>query len=99
MESMSVRNSHLTILKMKKVYKLFVCLFPGIYCGKPHQLENGFVISSSGVSYGDTVTYKCHDTHLSLGTEQVTCQADGAWSVLPTCQGNSYTHHITSVEC
>ncbi|XP_052805279.1 uncharacterized protein LOC128234798 isoform X2 [Mya arenaria] len=55
------------------------------YCGFPQFLENGYLVSSSGVLGGDTVTYACNHGYNMIGSATVTCQSNNLWETLPTC--------------
>lgn len=62
-----------------------------VYCGPVPQIDNGFSIGSSNVTYRGEALYQCYAGFAfpsGLPIEKVSCLADGRWERLPTCLGN-----------
>ena len=62
-----------------------------VYCGPVPQIDNGFSIGSSNVTYRGVATYQCYAGFaFSTGrpTEKISCLADGMWEKKPACLGN-----------
>jgi len=62
------------------------------YCGPVPQIDNGFAINATGVTFNQTATYKCYNGfNLASGrqTETITCLETGAWGKLPECYSTS----------
>ncbi|XP_059477749.1 uncharacterized protein LOC132198041 isoform X1 [Neocloeon triangulifer] len=59
-----------------------------VYCGPVPQIDNGFSIGSTNVTYRGQATYQCY-AGFAFPTgepvEMVSCAADGHWEKLPTC--------------
>ncbi|GFR81199.1 neurogenic locus notch homolog protein 1, partial [Elysia marginata] len=56
-------------------------------CPKAPGLRNGYVASSTGsLAYQGSLTYKCYQGFTITGPDTVTCQADGSWTQMPTCE-------------
>ena len=54
-------------------------------CGSASSLSNGtYVISGS--LFGDTVTYSCATGYSLTWQSYMTCDENGHWAALPTCQ-------------
>ena len=58
-----------------------------INCGDPGAVPNADR-SGSEFTYLHNVTYTCHHGYRMTGSPICMCQADGQWSVAPTCQRN-----------
>ncbi|KAG8295757.1 calcium ion binding [Homalodisca vitripennis] len=59
-----------------------------VYCGPVPQIDNGFSIGSSNVTYRGEALYQCYAGFAfpsTLPFEKVSCLADGRWERLPTC--------------
>ncbi|KAF4522838.1 hypothetical protein B566_EDAN008100 [Ephemera danica] len=59
-----------------------------VYCGPVPQIDNGFSIGSTNVTYRGQATYQCYAGFAfpaGQPVEQVSCAADGRWEKLPTC--------------
>ncbi|XP_054265760.1 uncharacterized protein LOC128988471 [Macrosteles quadrilineatus] len=59
-----------------------------VYCGPVPQIDNGFSIGSSNVTYRGEALYQCYAGFAfpsGLPIEKVSCLADGRWERLPTC--------------
>ncbi|XP_072154980.1 uncharacterized protein uif isoform X2 [Bemisia tabaci] len=59
-----------------------------VYCGPVPQIDNGFSIGSSNVTYRGEAIYQCYAGFAfpsGLAVEKVSCLADGRWERLPTC--------------
>ncbi|KAK2171571.1 hypothetical protein NP493_1041g00011 [Ridgeia piscesae] len=54
------------------------------YCGQAPLINNGYVKSSTGVQFGDTVTYKCYGGYRAL-KDTITCRETGQWEDTPSC--------------
>lgn len=61
--------------------------FIGQYCGFVPAVENGYVISASGVQGADNIMYVCNDGFISEDDMAVTCLSISAWGPLPECKG------------
>lgn len=62
------------------------------YCGPVPQIDNGFAINATGVTYNQTATYRCYNGfNLASGkqTETITCLESGTWGKLPECFSTS----------
>ncbi|CAA3006472.1 sushi, von Willebrand factor type A, EGF and pentraxin domain-containing 1 isoform X1 [Olea europaea subsp. europaea] len=62
------------------------------YCGPVPQIDNGFAINATGVTFNQTATYRCYNGFaLASGrqTETVTCLESGTWGKLPECYSTS----------
>ncbi|GFO32178.1 fibropellin-1, partial [Plakobranchus ocellatus] len=58
-----------------------------VLCPKAPGLENGYVISSVGdLAYEGSITYECYQGFSITGPNTITCQADGSWTQMPTCE-------------
>ena len=56
-------------------------------CSSPPTLTTGQVDTSSGTTFGSTVTYTCNTGYTLTGSSSLTCGSDGNWSpVSPTCE-------------
>ena len=61
-----------------------------VYCGPVKQIDNGYTVAATNVTYGGVATYQCYAGFAFPNrnpTESITCLADGTWSPLPNCQG------------
>jgi hypothetical protein len=56
------------------------------YCGQAPMIDNGYVESSTGARFGDTVTYKCYGGY-RVSKDKITCSKDGDWEDEPSCTG------------
>lgn len=60
---------------------------PGIRCGLPPALENGFY-SAEDFHAGSTVTYQCNNGYYLLGDSRMFCTDNGSWNgISPSCLG------------
>lgn len=62
------------------------------YCGPVPQIDNGFAVASTNVTYRGTATYQCYAGFGFVGgrpTETIRCQENGRWEKLPTCLASS----------
>jgi len=63
-----------------------------VYCGPVPQIDNGFTISATNVTYRGVATYQCYAGFgFSSGssTETIRCTESGEWEKLPTCTASS----------
>ena len=74
-------------------YDLFCFLYPGGYCGPAGSIDNGYVVSSTGVQGGQTTTYACNDGFTMTSSAQIKCQANNDWWTKPTCTCKYSTEH------
>lgn len=61
-----------------------------VYCGPVPQIDNGFSIGSSNVTYRGLATYQCYAGFAfpsGRPTEKISCLADGRWEKKPSCLG------------
>lgn len=61
-----------------------------VYCGPVPQIDNGFSIGSSNVTYRGLATYQCYAGFAfpsGRPTEKISCMADGRWEKKPSCLG------------
>ncbi|XP_067945461.1 sushi, von Willebrand factor type A, EGF and pentraxin domain-containing protein 1-like [Watersipora subatra] len=59
-----------------------------IRCGEPPDVQNA--LKSVGGHYlNDSTEYECHIGYVRIGNELIFCQADGHWTVAPTCDDSS----------
>lgn len=59
-----------------------------VYCGPVPQIDNGFSIGSTNVTYRGEAMYQCYAGFAfpsSLPVEKISCLADGRWEKLPNC--------------
>ncbi|KAK7873875.1 hypothetical protein R5R35_005737 [Gryllus longicercus] len=59
-----------------------------VYCGPVPQIDNGFSIGATNVTYRGQAMYQCYAGFAfpsALPIEKVSCLADGRWERLPTC--------------
>ena len=69
-----------------------------VYCGPVPQIDNGFAVAATNVSYGGAASYQCYAGFgfpSGQPIETITCDANGQWSILPVCQGES----LFATEC
>ncbi|KAG8179313.1 hypothetical protein JTE90_016418 [Oedothorax gibbosus] len=62
------------------------------YCGPVPQIDNGFAVAASNVTYRGAATYQCYAGFGFPGgrpTETVRCQENGKWEKLPVCLASS----------
>lgn len=61
-----------------------------VYCGPVPQIDNGFSIGSTNVTYRGVATYQCY-AGFAFPTgqpiEKISCLSDGRWERTPTCLG------------
>jgi hypothetical protein len=95
-----MKNSCLTELSQNKVNTKKMCFehfllkqcvlpgpIPGIRCGVPPPLENGFY-SAEDFYAGSTVTYQCNSGYYLLGDSRMFCTDNGSWNgISPSCLG------------
>ncbi|CAG5117093.1 unnamed protein product, partial [Candidula unifasciata] len=63
-----------------------------VFCGFPPQIPNGFVKDIGGnVTYKTVATYQCFDGFEMKGLPNVTCEARGNWSQVPSCEAEKCT--------
>ncbi|XP_022825719.1 sushi, von Willebrand factor type A, EGF and pentraxin domain-containing protein 1 isoform X1 [Spodoptera litura] len=59
-----------------------------VYCGPVPQIDNGFSIGSTNVTYRGVATYQCY-AGFAFPTgqpiERISCLSDGRWERTPTC--------------
>ena len=61
-----------------------------VYCGPVPQIDNGFAVVASNVTYRGEARFQCYAgfSFPSGNTlETISCLGDGQWSPLPNCQG------------
>ncbi|XP_046990617.1 sushi, von Willebrand factor type A, EGF and pentraxin domain-containing protein 1 [Schistocerca americana] len=59
-----------------------------VYCGPVPQIDNGFSIGATNVTYRGEATYQCYAGFAfpsGQPLERISCLADGRWERLPTC--------------
>lgn len=64
--------------------------FTEVYCGPVPQIDNGFSIGATNVSFLGQATYQCYAGFAFLSglpVETVTCMDNGQWQSLPECLG------------
>ncbi|UYV83192.1 clec-78 [Cordylochernes scorpioides] len=62
------------------------------YCGPVPQIDNGFAVAASNVTYRGQATYQCYagfGFSSGMPTETVRCTEDGRWEKLPVCLASS----------
>lgn len=61
-----------------------------VYCGPVPQIDNGFSIGSTNVTYRGQAMYQCY-AGFAFPTgqpiEKISCLSDGRWEKKPTCLG------------
>ncbi|KAM3617896.1 uncharacterized protein V6R79_012434 [Siganus canaliculatus] len=55
-------------------------------CGEPFQVQNGHLTFPQGTEFGDTVQYSCDPGFILVGSDELTCGADGWIGREPTCE-------------
>ncbi|XP_052765018.1 uncharacterized protein LOC128206514 isoform X2 [Mya arenaria] len=55
------------------------------YCGDVPNINNGYIESSTGSTFGHTATYQCFTGSAISGSNTITCQSNGQWSSPPQC--------------
>jgi hypothetical protein len=68
-----------------------IVFFSQVYCGPVPQIDNGFAVAATNVSFGGTASFQCYAGFAfpsGLPIETISCNADGTWGILPICQGN-----------
>ena len=72
-----------------------------VYCGPVPQIDNGFAVTSTNVSFNGMASYQCYAGFgFSSGQpiETIVCTEDGTWSYLPVCQGTYVTKTVRLVK-
>lgn len=65
---------------------IFCLLLLAVSCGPPPEVPHA-VTMSSGQTYQSIVSYMCHPGLSLIGSQNLTCQADGKWSLpTPSCE-------------
>ena len=62
-----------------------------MYCGPVPQIDNGFAVAASNVSFTGTASYQCYAGFgFASGQpiETIVCTAEGEWSYVPVCQAS-----------
>jgi CUB/sushi domain-containing protein len=54
-------------------------------CGKIGELGNGTIVNQTGTLFGSTAYAICNDGYGLVGKENLTCEANGEWDMLPIC--------------
>lgn len=80
----------MVISKIRSIFakKIFLNNSPEVYCGPVPQIDNGFSIGSTNVTYRGQASYQCYAGFAfptGMPIEVVSCAADGRWEKLPTC--------------
>lgn len=66
--------------------------FTEVYCGPVPQIDNGFSIGASNVTYKGAAYYQCYAGFgfpSGQRSEKISCLADGKWERLPSCLGTT----------
>lgn len=66
--------------------------FAEVYCGPVPQIDNGFSIGSTNVTYRGIAMYQCYAGFAfpsASPVETMSCLADGQWERKPACLGIS----------
>ena len=61
-----------------------------VYCGPVPQIDNGFAVVASNVTYRGVAQFQCYAGFAFPSgnpLESITCLDNGEWSPLPNCQG------------
>ena len=61
---------------------------PVIDCGSPDVPRHGYLVSLSGMTYGESAVYNCSKGFDLAGSNTSLCRQNG-WSSLPQCQGKT----------
>lgn len=62
------------------------------YCGPVPQIDNGFAVAATNVTFRGVATYQCYAGFgfaSGSSTETIRCSEDGKWEKLPTCLASS----------
>ncbi|XP_055948273.1 uncharacterized protein LOC129981454 isoform X2 [Argiope bruennichi] len=62
------------------------------YCGPVPQIDSGFAVAATNVTYRGIATYQCYAGFAfpsGLPTETIRCSEDGKWEKLPVCLASS----------
>ena len=73
-------------MKLRDIYLYPLNLVTAVHCGAPPPIENGYLNSTTGITFGTLATYICHDGYVMSNTI-TSCTDNGEWSPLPVCQG------------
>ncbi|KAJ8309937.1 LOW QUALITY PROTEIN: hypothetical protein KUTeg_011802 [Tegillarca granosa] len=68
------------------------------YCGVPPAIDYGYIVSSTGVIYDETVTYRCNEG-FTIDKPIIYCQANGQWEVKPKCTVNGTIYVTQQLTC
>lgn len=75
-------------------------IFTEVYCGPVPQIDNGFSIGSTNVTYRGVATYQCY-AGFAFPTgqpiERISCLSDGRWERTPTCLGKKAYNSISRI--
>ena len=63
-------------------------LILAVYCGPPPYLLNGLLLNVTSYTYQGIAVYQCLPGYTVNGNSQLTCQSNGQWDPVPTCDGN-----------
>ncbi|CAD5118429.1 DgyrCDS7137 [Dimorphilus gyrociliatus] len=67
-----------------------------VSCNIPPVLNNGYVIESTGITFGKTVKYNCRNGFRMVGDATITCQKTGQWTSKPSCIATSCDDKFSS---
>ena len=62
-----------------------------VYCGPVPQIDNGFAIAATNVTFGGEATYQCYagfGFSSGLAVETIHCTGNGQWEQLPLCSAS-----------
>ncbi|KAK8759806.1 hypothetical protein V5799_028927, partial [Amblyomma americanum] len=62
------------------------------YCGAVPQIDSGFAVAATNVTYRGQATYQCYAGFAFTGgfpTQTIRCNEEGSWVNLPTCLASS----------
>ena len=68
-----------------------------VYCGAVPQIDNGFAVEASNVTYRGVANYQCYaGFSFPSGNflESIVCMDNGQWSPRPNCQGETIKNII-----
>lgn len=78
---------------------LLLWWWPGVFCGPPGDILNGYLVLVSGPYSGDTATYACETGFQLSSSTPIKCRNTGSWDTPPFCfcESSSLSTHLTSL--
>lgn len=70
----------------------------GVFCGSPPNINNGALVSVTGLYGSDSATYTCNTGYSTTQQQTVTCLSTGQWATPPSCSGIGETGIVLLVK-